>query len=395
MNEFALEKVNAMPRTSVIAGQMNQKAILELLFEKGPLSKADISRMLHLSFPAVSRNVEALLRNRLIYEAGMADNALGRKATLLAFNAQKGYLIGIDIGRKNLRAMCADISGEIIVYEKQRIETENVVRQIIGLVYSVAASAQIQISDVVCMGVGIPGIYDPETDTHRLIPYAEAWSRQSLMRQLKEEFAMDIFMENSVNLGAVGERWKGVAKGYDHISYVDVGVGIGSAAIIDGNLLRGKNSAFGEIGYMVLEKEALSFAFSDAGALERLIPSEQIGKAIAALAERQEASSMPAVLNRLEKEGNPYAKSIPTYFAMALVNTIAVINPEILVISGKLGCALYKEFAPDIDRLVLGNILFPPRIVLTELAEKANVLGAIALAMIHSGKGFRSFTEFT
>ena len=395
MNEFALEKVNAMPRTSVIAGQMNQKAILELLFEKGPLSKADISRMLHLSFPAVSRNVEALLRNRLIYEAGMADNALGRKATLLAFNAQKGYLIGIDIGRKNLRAMCADISGEIIVYEKQRIETENVVRQIIGLVYSVAASAQIQISDVVCMGVGIPGIYDPETDTHRLIPYAEAWSRQSLMRQLKEEFAMDIFMENSVNLGAVGERWKGVAKGYDHISYVDVGVGIGSAAIIDGNLLRGKNSAFGEIGYMVLEKEALSFAFSDAGALERLIPSEQIGKAIAALAERQEASSMQAVLNRLEKEGNPYAKSIPTYFAMALVNTIAVINPEILVISGKLGCALYKEFAPDIDRLVLGNILFPPRIVLTELAEKANVLGAIALAMIHSGKGFRSFTEFT
>ena len=384
-----------MPKASEIASQMNKQAILNLLREQGPLSKADITRILKISFPAVSHNAKLLMEEGSIYEAGIADNALGRKATLLAFNAARGCLIGIDIGRKNMRVMCADISGKIAAYEALPIKQGDIIPQIIHLTHLVLTTAQNCVDDIVCMGIGIPGVHDPKTDTHHLLPYAESWDRQSLMQRLKKEFTANIFIENSVNLGAIGERWRGAAKGYDNILYVNFGVGLGSAAIVDGNLLRGQNGAFGEIGYMVLEKSELTTRFSEEGALEKLIPARRIDKAISALFKTNQCLSIKEVFEHLEKEeGVSEIRYAATYFAMALINTIAVTNPEILVISGKLGDAIFREFSSLITALIVGNVPFAPKIVCSELAGRANVLGAIALAMLHSNDEFNHFNAF-
>ena len=77
-----------MKKSSEIASSLNKKAIVALLREKGPMSKADLSRALNLSFPAVSYNTKKLIEEHVICEIGTADNALGRKGTLLAFNAR-------------------------------------------------------------------------------------------------------------------------------------------------------------------------------------------------------------------------------------------------------------------------------------------------------------------
>ena len=119
-----------MKRSSEIASAINKNAILTLLREKGPMSKADLARALGLSFPAVSYNVGRLLEEKRICELGAADNALGRKGTLLAFNARFSYLAGADIGRDRIRVMCADMGGEILSFRQRQIrQGEDVVRQ--------------------------------------------------------------------------------------------------------------------------------------------------------------------------------------------------------------------------------------------------------------------------
>ena len=200
-----------MKRSSEIASAINKNAILTLLREKGPMSKADLARALGLSFPAVSYNVGRLLEEKRICELGAADNALGRKGTLLAFNARFSYLAGADIGRDRIRVMCADMGGEILSFRQRQIrQGEDVVRQAAEEIRRAAEDAGAPLSDVACLGVGTPGIYDRETDSLRLAPFAEAWSKD-LMRKLRDEFSMDIVLENSVNLGAVGERRTGLA----------------------------------------------------------------------------------------------------------------------------------------------------------------------------------------
>lgn len=79
---------------------------------------------------------------------------------------------------------------------------------------------------------------------------------------------------------------------------------------------------------------------------------------------------------------------------MALVNIAVMTNPEVLVISGRLGCAIYRDYREYIDRVMRGNVPFPPKILVTELAERANVIGAIAVSMIHSSSKYTNFREF-
>ncbi|WP_458126612.1 MarR family transcriptional regulator [Paenibacillus sp. Z3-2] len=80
------------------------------------MSRADISRQTGLSKPTVSSAVEHLIDRNLVRETGRADNAQGRKATLIGFNEKAYYVCGVDIGATRIRIALSDLSGEIIAY---------------------------------------------------------------------------------------------------------------------------------------------------------------------------------------------------------------------------------------------------------------------------------------
>lgn len=51
-------------------GDRNKLSILRLIKENDGISRQEISRRLHLSAPAVSNNVSALIENGIVYENG-------------------------------------------------------------------------------------------------------------------------------------------------------------------------------------------------------------------------------------------------------------------------------------------------------------------------------------
>jgi predicted NBD/HSP70 family sugar kinase len=57
--------------------------------------------------------------------------------------------------------------------------------------------------------------------------------------------------DNETRLSLLAERWRGAARDVQHVAYVQVGIGIGGAVLIDGRLYRGKSGAAGEISYML------------------------------------------------------------------------------------------------------------------------------------------------
>lgn len=370
-----------MKANTELLSAMNRSAILEFLCTKGPCSRADISRELGISFPAVSSNVKALIAANLAVEIGEGNNALGRKATLVAFNANWAYLVGVDIGRRHIRTMCADISGEIKSYHRIRYNKEDIYQAILDAVQIVVVEAQISMDDVACIGVGIPGIYDEKRNVHMLAPFIEGWNVSELFPRLKAHYASkQLFFENSVNLGAIGEWWKGCAHGYDSVVYMEYGVGFGAAILQNGKILRGANGAAGEIGYMTVERQTLRDAFQSEGSLEQIIPSALIDRRILDSG-TENPIQLNIVLEALKKEmPSEQIEKIPQYFAMSIINTVAVINPEIVVISGRLGTALYQYYQKEIQELLKAHVPFPPIVCCSALDEKANVIGAIELA---------------
>ena len=55
---------------------------------------------------------------------------------------------------------------------------------------------------------------------------------------------------NDANMAALGEFWKGSAKGYQSVMLVTVGTGVGGGLIIDGKPVAGVHGAAAEIGHL-------------------------------------------------------------------------------------------------------------------------------------------------
>lgn len=370
-------------------GKLNRRLILEYVRKHGPVSRADIRRGLGMSFPTVSANVKLLLEGSYLLEVGDGDNTIGRKSTLLAFNCRRVYVLGIDVGRSEIRVMLADLCGEELAYAKETNvdhggSRQDVAAQLTRMVDAVVAQGAVQKSDVRCICIGIPGIRDRRSGKLRLAPFVRTLNIQDICDALAERYpSAMLLVDNSVNYGAIGEKWRGVAQDYRNILYINYGVGLGAALILNGELYQGVDNAAGEIGYMVPGREALRERFDEQGVLEALISGNRI---VETLSTQKMDTNIRNLEHGTSQEKDLFAsieRQIVETIGMVLINITAVFNEEIIVLGGGLGNLMGEKFLETWREMLQKHVPYVPRIETSRLQHRANILGAIAVAIRH------------
>jgi len=379
-----------------VIGNMNKNAILALLRKEGPLSRAEIVRRLNISFPSVSSNVKALIESGLVLEIGESErnNGPGRKSTLLSYNASKGYVIGVDAGRSQIRAMCSDLLGTPVASVNKDSSYQNsgeyIFEQILSAITDLINMSEISENNLKCICIGIPGIWDEEKGKNRLAPFIHSWEDIRVKDRLESKFGTEVIVDNSVNLGAIGEKWQGIAQGHKDIVFIDYGVGIGAGIILNNELYRGRNNAAGEIGYMALDKFYLRRSFKEEGALEELISGASIINSMKSFSSMKSLSNNKRDYSveeifKMADESNILAKKVLNdmliYLSIAIVNIVSVINPDIIVLSGRLGTAIGERYRQEIMDILEAHVPYVPDLVISELGDNAPVIGAIAVAI--------------
>ena len=367
-------------------GELNRKVILEYVRKHGPVSRADIRRGLGLSFPTVSTNVKKLVEGNYLLELGEGDNPIGRKSTLLGFNRWRGYVIGIDIGRSEIRVILADLYGEEVAYLKEvNVDFGNgehgVTRQLSNMIHEVICSGGIEDGSLRCICVGIPGICDRKSGKLRLAPFVRSLDLKEICDHLTERYNVPVCMDNSVNYGAIGEKWCGVAQNYRNIVYINYGVGLGAALILNGELYHGMDNAAGEIGFMVPGREALRTQFDETGVLEGMISGKNIRDMLAWHAMDTDISNLPQGSSSERQMLETIEKSVLENIGMMLINITSVFNEEVIVIGGGLGQLMGERFIPVWEQMLEQHVPFVPKIVTSGLQSRANVMGAVAVAI--------------
>ena len=109
--------------------------------------------------------------------------------------------------------------------------------------------------------------------SHPTFPASTAWT---CWPRSRHGLGANVIIENDVNVGAIGERWLGRAKGLDTFAYVALGTGLGMAAIIDGQILRGAHGAAGEIANLPIGGDPFDPANRLHGTLESAVGSAGI-----------------------------------------------------------------------------------------------------------------------
>jgi len=379
-----------------LLGEMNKLLILDYLRKNGPKSRADIKRELGFSFPTVSTNVRDLIDARMILETGISDNGIGRKAVLLEFNSNLGYVLGVDIGRTSIRMMLCDLSGEILYTTTSKQETkqtkQGVLEQIDAEFESVLRGAGIQRKSLLCISIGIPGIVDEKEGKHRLAPFMIPFEEMRLDLYMREKYGIQTICSNSVDFGAIGEKWKGAGRDYKNIVYINYGIGIGCSLILNGELFSGTNGAAGEVGFMLPGVDLRRETFEEEGVLEKRIGGREIQQRM-----KQQPglpyADIKELLSHADTEhfsGAGLVEDIKQQVGLLLVNLVSVINPEIIIMGGGIGRQLAIQFPDYFNRFLAAHVPYVPLLVPSALDEKANLLGAVAFALRNLHRDYRS-----
>ena len=137
--------------------KINRNRILDVIKRRHPISRVQIARELSLSKTTVSTIVDELLAKRILKTTGMTGSGKngGRPASLLSFNDESAYCIGIDIGGTKMLLLITDLAGNI-VYEI-KTQTTNKIEEIAALVKKCVTDAKLTEEMIIGLGIGVPG----------------------------------------------------------------------------------------------------------------------------------------------------------------------------------------------------------------------------------------------
>ena len=365
---------------------INERTVLELIHRQGSLARAQAARMSGLSKPTVSLALSGLLESGLVREVGRSRGERGPSAVLYELNPNAGWVVGIDVGRKWVRAAIADIAGTMLARRDERAKVtsaKTLIGQIGGIARRLAGEAGVRWDQVTHAALGSPGVFDPARGYVAMAPNLPGWGRHGLVEAVREELGTNVAFENDVNLAALAERAHGHGRNVDNFVFMSVGTGIGMALVIDGQLYRGAHGAAGEVAYMPLGMgDPHDPANRRRGAFEEAAAAAGVVRMAKKLGMRMPQT--PETIFVAARRGNPVASRVvemeATRLALAIAMVTPVLDPELVVLGGGIGRngdLLMEPIEQELRQL----LPFRPRVVVSALGEDAVLRGAVAIAL--------------
>jgi len=383
------------PGTPSLLRELNDRAALELLLSEGPLTRAQLSDRTGVSKVTVSQMLARLEERRLVMIAGEQAGGRGPNAALYSAVPSSAYVAGLYVELDQVSVAVADATGrrlaDISVDPNGAGDLVGTVCEAIG---RACASAGISLSALSAVVIGSPGVLDPRTGAPRLAVNLPTW-HEGVLDALREVLHTPVVIENDVKLAAMAERAGGVAAGLDDFAFVWLGVGLGLAAVIDGQVRRGVGGAAGEIGWMPVHGAPLPAGNehpSKAG-LQALAG----GLAVCTLAaefgfdDAAPAGAVTAALADLVRDpagpGAAFADELAHRISIGVAAVCVVLDPGLVVLGGPVGQAGGAELAARVAAEVPRLCLARPAVAPTSVSGEPVLLGAMqaALALARAG----------
>lgn len=239
------------------------------------------------------------------------------------------------------------------------------------------------------VGVGVSTAGAVSADGRRVLfaPNLPGWAGSPVGDRLTQATGLPVRFVYDGHAGALGEQWRGAARGARDVAFLIVGTGVGGGLILDGALRRGAHGVAGAVGWMVVDPTDADDAHARThGTLEAVAA----GPALVAAAARagRDGVASPRDLAAAAADGDPAAQRVIGYaaerVAYAVTGVVSVLDLETVVLGGGVGAGI-PAFV-DTARETVAAFAQPSgrggvRVVPAELGESAFLLGAARAAL--------------
>jgi glucokinase-like ROK family protein len=255
--------------------------ILDLIRFSYANTRPEIARVTGLGRTVVTQRVTELMESGLVTEGTPGQSTGGRPSRSLAFNARSGAFLVAELGATAINAAITNLAGDIVERRHADIDIAagpDVVLGVVERIFDSLIEAHPR-PGVWGIGVGLPGPVEFAIGSPTSPPIMPGWDRYPVRVRLSSRFNAPTWIDNDVNMLAIGELRRGLAVGVEDAIFVKVGTGIGAGLISSGSLHRGAQGAAGDIGHVrVMESTSQVCRCGKIGCLEALAGGQAIAR---------------------------------------------------------------------------------------------------------------------
>lgn len=380
-------------------------AVVKALRFEGPLSRADIARRVGVTRSQLTRYIDELTKTGLVREVGFAASTGGRKARLLQLNARAGFIVAVDLGATSLDVAITDLHVNVLGHQSRPVDVAEGPTVILDLVNRMARQMLDQLGvspqQVLGVGMGVPGPVDYQLGRTVSPPIMPGWNQFPIKDHLSETFGCPAYVDNDVNIMALGEQFAGLGRHAENFIYVKLGTGIGAGIVVGGRLYRGSDGCAGDIGHIAVDGADVVCRCGNTGCLEALAGGPGIarrareaarsGRAplVADFLQNHPDRELTAVdVGQLAAKGDAGAieviRETGRLVGRVLASIVNMFNPSLIVIGGgvaQIGDLLLASIREAVYRRSLPLATRHLRIERSTTDPLSGVLGAAMLAL--------------
>jgi predicted NBD/HSP70 family sugar kinase len=369
--------------------------VISALQRLGPQTRGELTVVTSLSRATISSVVAELQASGLVVEDGDDESTTrGPKAARLSLNRAAGVAIGIDFGKRHLRVAIADLGHNVLAERARELPIDHAaadgMSSAAGLVEEVIREAGDGVQDIVGIGMGLPGPISRRTGRLGSSTILPGWVGVNAQEAMSDALGMPVVVDNDANLGALGEWIWGAAQGDNDVVYLKASNGVGAGLILAGQPYRGAGGTAGELGHTIIDPSGPMCRCGNRGCLETLVGIPAI---LELFRPALGAVSIGEIIARAD-QGDPACRrgldDAGRIIGNAASHLCNLINPQRIVVGGELAQAGEILLAPlreAIARAAIPSAAEDALVTAGVLGDRAEVLGALALALRESGRG--------
>jgi glucokinase len=286
------------------------------------------------------------------------------------------YAIGIDLGGSSAKAVCIHEDGHVLRKHTAAFDPNiefDWAEKVRGLAEELQTCGG---APSEYLGLSAPGLAAKDSFSIAYMP-GRLHGLEGLNWTKYLGWPRKIPVLNDAHAALLGEYWQGAAHGFEDVIMLTLGTGVGGAAIVDGNLLRGHIGRAGHLGHDCLNIDGEPDVTGIPGSIELEIGNATI------LQRGQGRFKTTHELVTAYLAGDDFAQKVWLRSIKALACAISafvnILDPEAVIIGGgiaRAGAALFdplEEFLRPIEWQPGGHKV---KLIPATLGEYAGAIGA-------------------
>ncbi len=320
----------------------------------------------------------------------------------------KDFVVSVDLGGTNMRVAAIDRRGALL--DLRRIPTQvergrdDVVERMCDLILDITADLRKKKLRLAGVGVGVPGLVYYHRELHES-PNFPGKGKFPVKAKMEKRLPVEVIVDNDANVAALGEVWKGAARGVKNACLLTLGTGVGCGIVLDGKIWSGTRGLAAETGHMIVDPNGDLCNCGSYGCVETYASATWMVRRARAAADRGESDLLKKLFRdkekvtafdvcRIAERGDQAAKRVFQMAGWALGITIAnltnVLDLEKYIVAGGAANAwnMFESYMKKeaFERSYVYRAERMP-IVRSKLIDKAGLLGAAQMMWQHLNEG--------